>query len=156
MFTQLSALLTQKSDTITITISRENDTKLRLCVIPNLSGLDKDDEARKALCKPLTMVATPQEFESAEFIESLTRYSQSASSLRASFEEAEAELSKAKTKVESKKSGSKPQDKPAAKSDTKTQPKTETKPKAEPAENKPKTEEKPAPATAEDKTSTLL
>jgi PRTRC genetic system protein E len=88
MFQQLQPLL-RKGDTLTVTIALDTDpTRLRVNVFPKLFTLDGDKGAdRKALNTPLTMVATPAEFDGPEFIETLTKFSTSVTETRNTLEE---------------------------------------------------------------------
>ena len=88
MFQQLQPLL-RKGDTLTVTIALDTDpTKLRVNVFPKLFTLDGDKGAdRKALNTPLTMVATPAEFDGPEFIDTLTKFGASVTTTRNTLEE---------------------------------------------------------------------
>jgi PRTRC genetic system protein E len=88
MFQQLQPLL-RKGDTLTVTIALDTDpTKLRVNVFPKLFTLDGDKGAdRKALNTPLTMVATPAEFDGPEFIDTLTKFGASITETRSTLEE---------------------------------------------------------------------
>lgn len=136
MFTELTAIL-RKGDTLAFTVARENDTQLRVNVMPKLFTLDGENgEDRKALNQPLSIVATPAELDSAEFTATLNRFTESTNGLRHTIDDVEAAHKAAK---ESK--AKKPEPKAPEK-------KSEDKPKAK--------EEPEEEATAEEKTETLI
>lgn len=88
MFTKLSDLLKDPCDTITMTVARESATELRVNFIPRL----KHDvpAAEKGLNTPLQVTATPAELDSPAFLETLSRYTVSATGLVAAVEAVEA------------------------------------------------------------------
>lgn len=78
----------RKGDTLTVTIALENDTQLRVNVFPRLFTLDGSrGNDRKALNTPLSLVATPDEFDSPAFIETLARFAGSVTGTRNTLEE---------------------------------------------------------------------
>lgn len=146
MFTQLAQLLRAKTDTFTVTAARESDTELRVVVTPRLTAPpDKDDDdddlkesPRRKLNKPLVVIATPAELDAPEFLDQLTRYAGSATGLRQSLDEIEAEH-KAVADEEKKKSAEKKgKGKPAAKVTAKPAPKKPSDPKKNPLLNRAK------------------
>lgn len=88
MFTKLSELLKDPCDTITMTVARDSASELRVNFIPRL----KHDvpAAEKGLNTPLQVTATPEELDSPAFLETLSRYTASATGLVAAVEAVEA------------------------------------------------------------------
>ncbi|MGN6554887.1 MAG: PRTRC system protein E [Verrucomicrobiota bacterium] len=143
MFNQLSQML-RKGDTVVFTVARENDTQLRVNVMPKLFTLDGENGAdRKALNQPVSIVGTIEELESPAFIEQLNRFTASTNSLRATIDDVEAAHKKAgeekKKKVEPK-----PAEKKSGGSKTAARIASKTKP-AEPAESEAAAEPEPTP-----------
>lgn len=142
MFNQLSQML-RKGDTVVFTVARENDTQLRVNVMPKLFTLDGENGAdRKALNQPVSIVGTIEELESPAFIEQLNRFTASTNSLRATIDDVEAAHKKAAE--EKKKAEAKPVEKKSGGSKTAARIASKTKP-AEPAESEAPAEPEPTP-----------
>lgn len=88
MFSKLSEILKDKCDTITMTVARASDTELRVNFIPRLSH--DVPAVEKGLNTPLQIVATPAEFDSPAFLETLSRFNASATGMVAAVEAVEA------------------------------------------------------------------
>ena len=129
MFTQLAQML-RKGDTVTVTIAIEKDTEstpvapgaqhpalpagsieLRVNVFPKLFTLDGERGAdRQALNTPLSVVARAEELDSPAFLDTLTKFTTSATTTRNTLDEVEAEH---KAAAEAAKAKPKPGAKPA-------------------------------------------
>jgi PRTRC genetic system protein E len=102
MFHELMPLL--KERTVMLTLSRVDDTTIRVCVIPKLVKSDsKESTGENALCTPLTVTGTVDELER-EFAAQLSGYSTAVVKLGSNLAELEAEHAVAiKTVKEEKK-----------------------------------------------------
>jgi len=111
MITQLAAML-KPGDTVTFTLALEADGQLRLNIFPKLFTLDGEKgEQRKALNQPLTVTGAPADFDGPDFLDTITKFTASATGLRTTLDEAEA------AHADSAKSAKKDKaDKPAARS----------------------------------------
>jgi len=88
MFRELMPLL--KERTVMVTLSRVDDTTIRVCVIPKRLKEDgKETPQENALCTPLAVTGTVDELDR-DFGGQLSRYSSSVITLGANFEEIEA------------------------------------------------------------------
>jgi PRTRC genetic system protein E len=91
MLKQLLPLL-HPGDTLGLTIACEPDGRYRINTLPKLFTLDGEQGAdRKALNTPLSIVGTAEEFDSPEFVNTLTRLTTSTNELRQTIENVEAE-----------------------------------------------------------------
>ena len=91
MIKQLATIL-KPGDIVTFTVAIESAGQLRVNIYPRLTNL-ADDIGRgavtKALNAPLTLTGTPDDFESPEFVETLTKFTTSITGLRSSLDESE-------------------------------------------------------------------
>jgi PRTRC genetic system protein E len=88
MFRELMPLL--KERTVMMTLSRIDDTTIRVCVIPKRLKEDgKEASQENALCAPLAVTGTVDDLDR-EFGGQLSRYSSSVVTLGANFDEIEA------------------------------------------------------------------
>lgn len=88
MFRELMPLL--KERTVMMTLSRIDDSTIRVCVIPKRLKEDTKESAQEnALCAPLAVTGTVDELDR-EFGGQLNRYASSVVKLGANFEEIEA------------------------------------------------------------------
>jgi|CZKV01.1.fsa_nt_gi PRTRC genetic system protein E len=91
MIKQLATLL-KPGDTVTFTVAIESAGHLRVNIYPRLTNLADDgnrDAVAKALNAPLTLTGTPDDFDSPEFVETLTKFTASIAGLRSSLAESE-------------------------------------------------------------------
>ena len=88
MFRELMPLL--KERTVMMTLSRIDDTTIRVCVIPKRLKEDgKETRQENALCAPLAVTGTVDDLDR-EFGDQLSRYTSSVVTLGANFAEIEA------------------------------------------------------------------
>jgi PRTRC genetic system protein E len=114
MFRELMPLL--KERTVMMTLSRIDDTTIRVCVIPKRLKEDgKETPQENALCAPLAVTGTVDDLDR-EFGSQLTRYSTSVVALGANFEEIEAahDAATKALKAENKKEIDRQRGKPSA------------------------------------------
>jgi PRTRC genetic system protein E len=160
MFAQLKNLLQHTGDTVSFTLAREKDDRLRVVILPKLhtrsEPLAKDrtrlaeDATRNGLNHPLVVTGTTEELDSPAFVEQITRFTTSAVTAANDIASVEAEHKRA---VEAAKKKPVTPAKPASKPASKPKPVAKKPTPAKPA-TKPTTSSPPKPAPKPSSSST--